>query len=933
MVYPKKMLSQLAVLSKTTACEPPRKIERGPKDIKKQHKFNTSEEDRDEPFTDSPEDSIETDIKTDNKQPFKYQSDGSKAESDSGESESPDGYVSEAESLSGDVPQAKVSKSPKFDPPRQVYPSIAFDKSNCDDDEDGDDDDDDDDEDEDSDTIIDGKLDAKSNDDIPLIKWSASNFNNNNTTKELSKTLPNVSDPVLLKHIADDSSDDRRSDSTDDTPLSVLRTSLQENEISHAEKTKQEQGDTEHALSDQQPTENDEVDDVDDEHIDVDDSANHKPENSAPKEKPNFRSPEKNNGHQRESRLTSIINHLRTSKEKLSPSETKPVTMSEGLLMPSFDETSSSVEKYSKERRASDDSKEEKADGKDLEPGEIRRSGSTGPNFDSTPMTASSLPPQPMVPPPYFGVPFDPQYPMLGLSLQHLFAQNLATSYGMNGMSFPQKPFPDLTAKSKPPSTTVKAPAATMTKEEYNKQQTTSPTAASTPQPRFTSSPVGSTSSRGSAPSSSTSPNYSAEKAAVMAKLTEKLAKISNKPPEVIDKTVKYAIKRAKRMQKLERLQAKLKKHDFVSPIAGKSNKEYYRDRSPERQPQRYGDPSIRADKRQLPANPPPAHQNSKHAGQPSFLPTPGLSVGYPYPADVMANISPLQIPLPSLQMWQSCFPFTMPPPGLETTRFTQFFHNLNGGMMASPTLKRPAEESVVDLSSKRQKLMHSEKMFYRDSGSDNCVTSIHSPAMMHSLPNVVPSPNHSSGSPTTESSSSPFLSNGPQLNCETSSSIPTSFAAVSSLAGQQSLKQRLEESIDQALDGMDDSENDGRHERQGHKLNGFGISTWSDYERKKSSMECTCEFKHIDDIRRWSTEDVCRFMRKLDGCGPYIETFRRAGVDGSSLPLLTTDSLTKSLGMKLGPALVLTGAVARKAREISKIVPCSYCRKKIQRG
>ncbi|ESO87185.1 hypothetical protein LOTGIDRAFT_229327 [Lottia gigantea] len=860
------------LLTQTNACEPPRKIDQSSAaELKKQRKLKTADE-SDESLTKNKNDS---EIKSASKTPFDFESDGSKVDSDSSEPHSPGSSVSEellstlapkATSLNDHIEETQTAKSEPT-------------------------------EDHDSDSDCDQPLQIV---DEPETKQGSLDLDTDFSTKVSNSDVEREA-PVCENSDAEDDSnddvddvaDDQSSDTTDDTPLSLLKTSLKQEE----DKSRDE--------SPQQTVQGITVKDEKKEPIDS--RSEQLPVDF--KEKVILRSPEKPHGQHREARLSNIINNLRSSKEKSAPVTSQQRTMNDTVFPTT--QLLTTTPTLNTDRNSPDETKDEALTAKDLEMGEIRRNSTSGTGIDSVPMTPSTVP-QPIVPPPYFGVPFDPQYPMLGLSLQHLFAQNLANSYGMNGVSLPPNTsYPDLHSRSKQ---TLKSPAATMTKEEYDKQKSTSPTSPSNQQPRFTSSPVGSTSSKGSAQSLS-SPTLSAEKAAVMAKLTEKLAKISEKPPEVIDKTVKSVIKRAKRMQQFEKLQAKLKKSDFVSPIAGKSNKEYYRDRSPERQPQRYGDPDIRRDKKQLTTNPPPAHQHSKlSSNTPPMLPSPGLPFGYPVSPEMIASMPHLPFPLPSLQMWQSCFPFTMPPPGLETTRFTQFFHNLNNGFMGNAALKRSLEESVVDLSSKKQRLSYSDS--YQDSKSELLVTSLQTMPRMNSVPHLASSPNNSSRSPESNSSS-PFLSNGPQLNSRNGSPV---FSSVSSLTGQGSMK------IDENDNSIEDA-----HEvnYRGHKLNG----SWSDSERSKTSTECTCDYKNIDDIRSWSTEDVCRFMKRLDGCSPYIDTFRRAGVDGSSLPLLTTDSLTKSLGMKLGPALVLTGAVARKAREISKIVPCSYCRKKIQRG
>ncbi|XP_050395010.1 uncharacterized protein LOC126812590 [Patella vulgata] len=93
-----------------------------------------------------------------------------------------------------------------------------------------------------------------------------------------------------------------------------------------------------------------------------------------------------------------------------------------------------------------------------------------------------------------------------------------------------------------------------------------------------------------------------------------------------------------------------------------------------------------------------------------------------------------------------------------------------------------------------------------------------------------------------------------------------------------------------------------------------------------KPSYQCTC-VNRPDDIRSWSVEDVCSFVSRLDGCTLYAETFREQRVDGKILPLLTTDHMMKSLGLKLGPAVLIAEAVAKKLQE-SRLNGCDSCRK-----
>lgn len=107
--------------------------------------------------------------------------------------------------------------------------------------------------------------------------------------------------------------------------------------------------------------------------------------------------------------------------------------------------------------------------------------------------------------------------------------------------------------------------------------------------------------------------------------------------------------------------------------------------------------------------------------------------------------------------------------------------------------------------------------------------------------------------------------------------------------------------------------------------IGAFNMFSKVDYQRHKSVSEhipearpkvCTCDRVKEDDISSWSVEQVCRFLRDLDGCAQYAKTFHEQGISGRLLPYLTTQHLTRTLGMKVGPALTLIHAVERRIRE-----------------
>ncbi|KAK7878571.1 hypothetical protein WMY93_030407 [Mugilogobius chulae] len=68
-----------------------------------------------------------------------------------------------------------------------------------------------------------------------------------------------------------------------------------------------------------------------------------------------------------------------------------------------------------------------------------------------------------------------------------------------------------------------------------------------------------------------------------------------------------------------------------------------------------------------------------------------------------------------------------------------------------------------------------------------------------------------------------------------------------------------------------------------------------------------------VEDISKWSVEDVCGFISSLAGCAEYTQVFREQAIDGETLPLLTEEHLLNSMGLKLGPALKIRSQVARR--------------------
>ncbi|KAM5142203.1 sterile alpha motif domain-containing protein 11 isoform 3-T3 [Mantella aurantiaca] len=68
-----------------------------------------------------------------------------------------------------------------------------------------------------------------------------------------------------------------------------------------------------------------------------------------------------------------------------------------------------------------------------------------------------------------------------------------------------------------------------------------------------------------------------------------------------------------------------------------------------------------------------------------------------------------------------------------------------------------------------------------------------------------------------------------------------------------------------------------------------------------------------LEDLSKWTVEDVCSFVGSLSGCAEYTQVFREHCIDGETLPLLTEEHLLNNMGLKLGPALKIRAQVARR--------------------
>ncbi|NXQ35082.1 SAMD7 protein, partial [Alaudala cheleensis] len=72
-------------------------------------------------------------------------------------------------------------------------------------------------------------------------------------------------------------------------------------------------------------------------------------------------------------------------------------------------------------------------------------------------------------------------------------------------------------------------------------------------------------------------------------------------------------------------------------------------------------------------------------------------------------------------------------------------------------------------------------------------------------------------------------------------------------------------------------------------------------------------DISSMEDIRKWTVDDVHNFIVNLPGCSDYAQIFKDHAIDGETLPLLTEEHLLDTMGLKLGPALKIRSQVSRR--------------------
>lgn len=167
------------------------------------------------------------------------------------------------------------------------------------------------------------------------------------------------------------------------------------------------------------------------------------------------------------------------------------------------------------------------------------------------------------------------------------------------------------------------------------------------------------------------------------------------------------------------------------------------------------------------------------------------------------------------------------------------------------------------------------------------------------------------------------------KLECSKNDYLTTPLSRSSESVDNCKKNSILNLSNDKVTEGDNKSNIHKTHSSHRHKKSNHH-SIWLEKEIKGQKLQCKCGADNPENIMNWSAEKVFDFVSKLEGCSSYAKTFLAHRIEGKLLPLLTTDALIRNLGMKVGPAIILSEAVTRHVQDMSRFFhPCSYCKLK----
>lgn len=101
-------------------------------------------------------------------------------------------------------------------------------------------------------------------------------------------------------------------------------------------------------------------------------------------------------------------------------------------------------------------------------------------------------------------------------------------------------------------------------------------------------------------------------------------------------------------------------------------------------------------------------------------------------------------------------------------------------------------------------------------------------------------------------------------------------------------------------------------------QVNEFDTVHPLNFDWTRSDVEPLWLYEHVE-AAKWNVEEVAAFVKSLNGCSEYADSFVSQEIDGQALMLLREEHMVVAMHMKLGPALKIVANVNAMKREALK--------------
>ncbi|CAH3175277.1 unnamed protein product [Porites evermanni] len=101
-------------------------------------------------------------------------------------------------------------------------------------------------------------------------------------------------------------------------------------------------------------------------------------------------------------------------------------------------------------------------------------------------------------------------------------------------------------------------------------------------------------------------------------------------------------------------------------------------------------------------------------------------------------------------------------------------------------------------------------------------------------------------------------------------------------------------------------------------QVNEFDTVHPLNFDWTRSEVEPLWLYEHVK-AAKWNVQEVATFVKSLNGCSEYADSFISQEIDGQALMLLREEHMVVAMHMKLGPALKIVASVNAMKREALK--------------